>query len=161
MAGLRNGHGILHHECMPFLMNLFKYNDNSKNRYSDNYYRASLIEALGATVTTSIIPQQGYVFFCVVRNRRRLIDLFRSSRTAAITAESLHGDTKAILEEVTRNLNLEKLLPCYKMTVTVACLKVIRILQKNGHLPSNPMLFRAYSAYGQFVGEYSMSCFLM
>lgn len=74
-----------------------------------------------------------------------------SFRTA-ITAESLSVDTKAILEEVTRNLNLEKLLPCYKYTVSVACLKVIRILQKFGHLPSNPHLFRAYAAYGQFIG---------
>lgn len=57
------------------------------------------------------------------------------------------------MEEVTRNLNLEKLLPCYKYTVSVACLKVIRILQKFGHLPSNPHLFRAYAAYGQFIGK--------
>ena len=129
MAGLRNAHGICPPEVLAFLMDLFKYNDNSKNRYSDNYYRAALIEALGATVTPVISVQQG----------------------TAITAESLSIDTKAILEEVTRNLNLEKLLPCYKFTVSVACLKVIRILQKFGHLPSNPHIFRAYAAYGQFI----------
>ena len=129
MAGLRNAHGICPPEVLAFLMDLFKYNDNSKNRYSDNYYRAALIEALGATVTPVISVQQG----------------------TAITAESLSVDTKAILEEVTRNLNLEKLLPCYKHTVSVACLKVIRILQKFGHLPSNPHIFRAYAAYGQFI----------
>lgn len=71
-----------------------------------------------------------------------------------ITAESLSADTKLVLEEITRNLNLEKLLPCYKLTVTVACLKAIRKLQKFGHLPSNPALFRAYAAYGHFVGKY-------
>ncbi|PBC31457.1 Transcription initiation factor TFIID subunit [Apis cerana cerana] len=129
MAGLRNAHGICPPEVLAFLMDLFKYNDNSKNRYSDNYYRAALIEALGATVTPVISVQQG----------------------TAITAESLSVDTRAILEEVTRNLNLEKLLPCYKYTVSVSCLKVIRILQKFGHLPSNPHLFRAYAAYGQFI----------
>ncbi|KAI4499551.1 hypothetical protein M0802_005447 [Mischocyttarus mexicanus] len=129
MAGLRNAHGICPPEVLAFLMDLFKYNDNSKNRYSDNYYRAALIEALGATVTPVISVQQG----------------------TAITAESLSIDTKAILEEVTRNLNLEKLLPCYKYTVSVSCLKVIRILQKFGHLPSNPNLFRSYAAYGQFI----------
>jgi len=48
---------------------------------------------------------------------------------------------------------LEKLLPCYKYTVSVACLKVIRILQKFGHLPSNPHIFRTYAAYGQFIGN--------
>ncbi|XP_012265791.1 transcription initiation factor TFIID subunit 2 isoform X2 [Athalia rosae] len=129
MAGLRNAHGICPPDVLTFLMDLFKYNDNSKNRYSDNYYRAALVDALGATVTPVISVQQG----------------------TAITAESLSIDTKAILEEVTRNLNLEKLLPCYKYTVSVSCLKVIRILQKFGHLPSNPHLFRAYAAYGQFI----------
>lgn len=60
MAGLRNAHGICPPEVLAFLMDLFKYNDNSKNRYSDNYYRAALIEALGATVTPVISIQQGY-----------------------------------------------------------------------------------------------------
>lgn len=81
-----------------------------------------------------------------------IIYIFLFYYRTAITAESLSIDTKAILEEVTRNLNLEKLLPCYKYTVSVACLKVIRILQKFGHLPSNPHIFRAYAAYGQFIG---------
>jgi len=54
------------------------------------------------------------------------------------------------LEEVTRYLNLEKLLPCYRCTVTTACLKAIRKLQKAGHLPPNPGLFRDYAKYGQF-----------
>ncbi|KAL7294026.1 hypothetical protein TKK_0012596 [Trichogramma kaykai] len=129
MAGLRNTHGICPPEVLSFLMDLFKYNDNSKNKYSDNYYRAALIEALGAAVTPVITIQQG----------------------SAITAESLSPDTKLILEEVTRHLNLEKLLPCYKYTVTVACLKVIRIMQKFGHLPSTPYIFREYAAYGQFI----------
>jgi len=59
MAGLRNAHGICPPEILAFLMDLFKYNDSSKNRYSDNYYRAALIEALGATVTPVISVQQG------------------------------------------------------------------------------------------------------
>lgn len=56
-----------------------------------------------------------------------------------------------MLEEVTRLLNLEKHLPSYKNCVTVACLKVIRKLQKCGHLPSTPKLYRSYAAYGQYI----------
>ncbi len=56
-----------------------------------------------------------------------------------------------VLEEVTRCLNLEKLLPCYHHTVTVACLRAIRTLQKNGHLPSDPTLFQTYAQYGHFM----------
>lgn len=131
MAGLRNAHGICPPEVIRFLLDLFKYNDNSKNRYSDNYYRAILVEALGCTVTPVVsVVQQG----------------------APITVESLSADTKSVLEEITRMLNLEKSLPCYKNTITVACLKAIRKLQKFGHLPSSPTLFKSYSAYGQFIG---------
>lgn len=55
------------------------------------------------------------------------------------------------MEEVTRLLNLEKHLPSYKYCVTVSCLKVIRKLQKCGHLPSSPKLYRSYAAYGQYI----------
>lgn len=130
MAGLRNAHGICPPEVIRFLLDLFKYNDNSKNRYSDNYYRAVLVEALGCTVTPVVsVVQQG----------------------APITSESLSADTKLVLEEVTRMLNLEKSLPSYKYTITCACLKAIRKLQKFGHLPSSPTLFKSYAEYGQFV----------
>lgn len=53
-TGLRNQHGICPPEVIRFLLDLFKYNDNSKNHYSDNYYRASLIDALTATITPVI-----------------------------------------------------------------------------------------------------------
>ena len=43
MAKLRNGHGICPPEVLKFLLDLFKYNDNSKNNFSDNYYRSSLV----------------------------------------------------------------------------------------------------------------------
>ncbi|XP_017782255.1 PREDICTED: transcription initiation factor TFIID subunit 2 [Nicrophorus vespilloides] len=128
MAGLRNVHGICPPEVIRFLLDLFKYNDNTKNRYSDNYYRACLVEALGCTVTPVVALQKGNITF-----------------------ESLSTDTKLVLEEITRILNLEKSLPCYKYTVTVACLKAIRKLQKFGHLPSSPTLFKSYAAYGLFI----------
>ncbi|KAH6921855.1 hypothetical protein HPB50_005416 [Hyalomma asiaticum] len=131
MAGLRTIHGICPPEVMKFLFDLFKYNENSKNKFSDNYYRTALIEALGETVTpvVSVLAHAGQ----------------------PITVESLSADTKLILEEITRCLNLEKLLPCYKYTITVGCLKAIRKLQKMGHLPNISALFREYAQYGLFL----------
>ena len=67
-----------------------------------------------------------------------------------ITAENLSEDTKCVLEEITRYLNMEKLLPCYRYVVTTACLKAIRKLQKTGHLPPNPGIFKDYAKPGQF-----------
>lgn len=129
MAGLRNAHGICPPDVLNFLLDLFKYNDNSKNTFSDNYYRANLVTALGETVTPVVSMLQN---------------------DGVITSESLTEDTKKVLEEITRYLNLEKLLPCYRYTVTTACLKAIRKLQKTGHLPPNPGLFKDYARSGQF-----------
>lgn len=56
-----------------------------------------------------------------------------------------------MLEEVTRILNLEKHLPSYKYSVSVSCLKVIRKLQKCGHLPPSSKIYRSYAAYGQYI----------
>lgn len=70
-----------------------------------------------------------------------------------ITAENLSADTKLILDEITRLLNLEKALPCYKYTVSVECLKAIRKLQRYGHLPSRPTLFKFYAQYGHYIGK--------
>lgn len=47
MGFCRNAHGICPPDVIRFLLDLFKYNDNSKNRFSDNYYRAALVRALG------------------------------------------------------------------------------------------------------------------
>ena len=43
MSKLRNSHGICPPEVLTFLLDLFKYNDNSKNTFADNYYRAALV----------------------------------------------------------------------------------------------------------------------
>lgn len=40
----------------------------------------------------------------------------------------------------------------YKFLFTPSsCLKAIRVLQKNGHVPSDPALFKSYAEYGHFV----------
>lgn len=112
-------------------MDLFKYNDNSKNKFSDNYYRAALVEAIVETLTPVVSAV---------------------SRTGInqVSSESLSSETKLILDEITRYLNMEKLLPCYHFTVTVSCLKAFRHLQKMGHLPNNPKFFQHYTQYGLF-----------
>ena len=46
---------------------------------------------------------------------------------------------------------MEKLLPSYRLTVTVSCLKAIRRLQKFGHLPSDASVFKSYAVPGNFA----------
>ncbi|XP_022217579.2 transcription initiation factor TFIID subunit 2 [Drosophila obscura] len=130
MAGLRTSHGICPPEVMRFLFDLFKYNENSRNHYTDAYYRAALVEALGETLTPVVSV---------------------SMHGTQITPDSLSTDAKLVLDEMTRLLNLEKSLPSYKYVVSVSCLKVIRKLQKFGHLPSLPNFYHRYAAYGVFL----------
>ncbi|SPP76981.1 blast:Transcription initiation factor TFIID subunit 2 [Drosophila guanche] len=130
MAGLRTSHGICPPEVMRFLFDLFKYNENSRNHYTDAYYRAALVEALGETLTPVVSV---------------------SMHGTQITPDSLSTDAKLVLDEMTRLLNMEKSLPSYKYVVSVSCLKVIRKLQKFGHLPSLPNFYHRYAAYGVFL----------
>jgi transcription initiation factor TFIID subunit 2 len=132
LAGLRvPPHRICPPEVLKFLLDLFKYNDNSKNSFSDNYYRASLIEALAETVTPVVVP------------------LFNNSMQST-THDQIPSETKLVAEEITRCLNMDSVLPCYKYVVTVACLKAIQQLQRMGHLPSHPALFRSYTSENLF-----------
>ncbi|MCL4132192.1 UNVERIFIED_CONTAM: hypothetical protein GTU68_014761, partial [Idotea baltica] len=129
MAGLRNVHKQCQPEVLAFLLDLFKYSDNSKNQFSDNYYRASLIDALSASISPAMVNHD----------------------PATISPDSLNEDIKKVLAEVTRSLNLEKLLPCYKLTVTSSCLKAIRTLQRNGYLPPKSDVFKSYAIYPFFI----------
>jgi transcription initiation factor TFIID subunit 2 len=87
--------------------------------------------------------------------------LFYSGRQA-VCSETIAGDMKLILEEITRALNLEKLLPCYRFTVTVSCLRALRQLQRLAHLPSDASIFRQYAQYGVFrdVRLASLDCLI-
>ncbi|XP_076462232.1 transcription initiation factor TFIID subunit 2-like [Babylonia areolata] len=143
MAYLRDVHQVCIPEVLRFLLDLFKYNDNSKNKYSDNYYRAALVDAISHTVTpaaTSVSLLTGQV----------------------VSSETLSADMKLILEEIVRALNLEKLLPCYRFTVTVSCLRALRQLQRLAHLPSDAAIFRDYARYGIFrdVRLASLDCLI-
>lgn len=67
-------------------------------QFSDNYYRAELIDALTNSLTPAIS----------INNEVRTVD-------------NLNADVRLILEEITRFLNMEKLLPSYRNTITVRC----------------------------------------
>lgn len=133
LAGLRlPPHRICPPEVLKFLLDLFKHNDNSKNAFSDNYYRAALIGALAETVTPVVVP------------------LFNNTMQPT-TYDQIPSETKLVAEEITRCLNMEKILPCYKQVVTVACLEAIQQLQRMGHLPSHSSIFRSYTSDSLFI----------
>ncbi|XP_074642286.1 transcription initiation factor TFIID subunit 2-like isoform X2 [Tubulanus polymorphus] len=130
MAMLRDTHNICPIEVLTFLLDLLKYTDNVRNKFSDNYYRAALIDALMHTLTPAVAT----------------VSMLGPS------VESLSNEARLVLDEIVRYLNLEKLLPCYRYTVTVSCLQAIRKMQKYGHLPNGDYaLFQSYASYGNFL----------
>lgn len=129
MSYLRDHNNQCPKEVLHFLLDLVKFNDNSKNSYSDNYYRAALIKSLSNTVTEALSV---------------------SLSEQKILSENMSVDMQTIVDEVTRSLNLEKHLPSYRYTVTVSCLHAIRNMQYHGHLPQDSDLFKSYAGPGFF-----------
>ena len=133
MARLRTLHGICPPDIFKFLLDLFKYNDNTKNKFTDNYYKSALVESVVETLTpvvSAVLARTG---------------------VHIISSDALSDEAKLVLDEIVCLFNLEKLLPCYHYTITVSCLKAFRYLQKLGHLPNNPAFFREYTHYGLFI----------
>lgn len=130
IASVRNVHSQCPREVLQFILDLIKYNDNRLNKFTDSHYRSSLIDALANTVTPGV---------SVV-----------TTNSEGKTVVKLTEETQLILKEVTRQLNLEKLLPTYRYVVSVSCLKALRVLQVNGHVPPDPAAFEYYASYGHF-----------
>ncbi|KAF5402510.1 Transcription initiation factor TFIID subunit 2 [Paragonimus heterotremus] len=113
-------------EVLSFLSDLLRHNDNSRNLYSDCYYRADLIRTMKDTLTPTIVVR------------------------GVMSASSLPVEARTVVEEVTHHLNLDTQIPSYRGTVTVACLEAIRKLQRLGFLPVDPTLFYHYASPGLY-----------
>lgn len=68
MASLRSVHNICPPEVLRFLLDLFKYNDNSRNKWADDFYRAALLDALANTITPAVttVTVTGFVFHLAI-----------------------------------------------------------------------------------------------
>jgi transcription initiation factor TFIID subunit 2 len=128
MGSLRNVHNVCPNEIIRFLLDLLRFNENSKNRYSDSYYKAALIDALGSTVT--------YTAY--------------AANTQDIKSANLTHELRLVIEEIVLKLNLEKLVPSHRYVITCACLNAMRNLQILGHVPENINIFKQYTQYHVF-----------
>lgn len=120
MANLRTVHNVCPTEVVRFLLDLIKYNENSKNKFSDTYYRASLIDALANTLSSSV---------AAFNNK----------------SSNLSSELYSVIEEIILRLNLEKILPSYQYTISMSCLRALRRLQKLGHIPDDKSIFKQYA----------------
>jgi transcription initiation factor TFIID subunit 2 len=135
MGSLRNNHNLCPSEIVKFLIDLVKYNENSRNTHSDCCYRAALIDAISSTVSSP------------------------STFSSTPNSSSLSQDSRLIIEEIVLRLNLEKLLPTHRYVITSACLKALSNLQKLGHIPENIDIFKQYTNYKNTYEDVRMVAF--
>lgn len=131
IATMRNVHSQCSNRVITFILDLLKYNDNRFNQFSDAPYVSSLIDALATTIGPAI---------------------HLASSVEESARSSLPHDTHAknILKVVNRRLNMDKILPSYRYCISSSCLKAIRSLQVNGHIPAESQFFKKFAQYGIF-----------
>ncbi|VEL17218.1 unnamed protein product [Protopolystoma xenopodis] len=81
-------------EVLSFLMELAKYNDNSRNSFSDSYYTSELIKAMKDTLTPAIIVR------------------------GSSSVSSLPWEARTVVEEAVRCLNMDTQMPSYKADIS-------------------------------------------
>ncbi len=138
MGNLRTVHNLCPAEVVRFILDLIKYNENSKNRFSDCYYRAALIDGLSNTLSSSVAS----------------LNTFGGSKSSNLSA-----DLHSVIEEIVLRLNLEKILPSYHFLISASCLKALRKLQKLGHIPEDKNIFKQYALNKNTFDELRMIAF--
>ncbi|CAG8627020.1 10182_t:CDS:1, partial [Ambispora leptoticha] len=124
---------VKHHqaEIVEFIMKLLQYNDNTGNEFSDNYYVATLINALG-NAFTSDKPNPN------------------DNKTEYIS-EDISDSLEEALQELERYRYRDMMFPTYRNTTTVAYIDTKHKLMKNLFnelLPEDKNLFLIFSLYG-------------
>ncbi|XGW29419.1 hypothetical protein V3C99_008885 [Haemonchus contortus] len=115
--------GMALQEVQCFIVDYIRYNDNSMNRYSDDHYRASLLNALAACIApVNTLGGGNYI------------------------PDALNWEMNEVVEETTHALNLDTIKPSFRHVVGVAALTVIHHLQRNGHIPSDSKIFWVFAA---------------
>ena len=127
----RNKDRVCPPEVINFLFELIHFNENSKNRFSDAFYRSSLIDALGNTLTNIGLT-----------STTTNIDLLLN--------HSLDTNTKRIFDEILLQLNFDKIIPTYGFSVTCSCLRVLHKLNVISGIPIDINVFYEYATYGIF-----------
>ncbi|CAF3187412.1 unnamed protein product [Rotaria socialis] len=131
IAFQRNKDRVCPPEVINFLFELIHYNENSKNRFSDAFYRSSLIDALGNTLTNVGLTST-------------------TTNVDLLLNHTLDNNTKRIFDEILLQLNFDKIIPSYGFCVTCSCLKVLHKLYIISGIPIDINVFYEYATYGMF-----------
>lgn len=132
---VRNERGRTLPQIKKFLINLLKYNDNSTNRFVDDYYVAGLLTALASAFVPVDAPAfGGYVPANEDPDAREDQALFQHA-----------------CAEVSRLQELDKLVPSFHNLVSLACLDWHASMVLSSQLPLDLQIFLAYTQQGTFT----------
>lgn len=127
IAKLKTRNNIPNMDAFNFILNLHKYNDNSLNRYADDFYRSGIITAMG----NLIYPN---------KDTKELWNV-----------NKMNPDIKRILSEITFAYNMDMMIPSYGRIVTVACIKILYKLMLTEHIPLEPNTFIPLCKEGIYI----------
>ncbi|WFD44718.1 hypothetical protein MPSI1_003388 [Malassezia psittaci] len=135
IARVRDHQGKAHLLVQRFLINLLKYNDNSTNKFVDDFYLASIINALAS---------------CLIPADTGML----SARTPGIHDEYSPQEVdlrEQAITEVERLQELDRLVPSFHNVVTLATLDFHLALVFANLRPVNLPLFLEYTREGNFT----------
>jgi transcription initiation factor TFIID subunit 2 len=138
MAMVRNDSGDCPREIRKFLLTQLQLNDNIRNEYSDNYYVAALIEAIGG----SFLPTS----FAGTPSNPALAD-DNAPQPKTISLQERRNDPlfQEALSEMQRHLFLETQIPSYHNTIAQACLGTLLKWMLCGLIPLSLKPFLLFS----------------
>lgn len=134
ISNVRNERGRTLPQVKKFIINLLRYNDNSKNKFVDDFYTATLVSSLAS----AFVPRKSFWGQYVPPDE----DPDAAEDEALLQAARF---------EVERFQELDKLVPSYHNAVTLACLDFQSNMMLANLLPVDLPMLHAYTRQGNFV----------
>lgn len=120
-----------------FLIDQLRYNDNSTNNFSDSYYLAHIIGALGCSLVSTTPPERGEL-------QGDHIPKIVDDPRAQINKDILDG----AIAEVDRYRDMDRVIPSWRNAITVATIEFKVMLMMANCIPNDPIFFLMYTREG-------------
>ncbi|KAI8597334.1 hypothetical protein EDD21DRAFT_327148, partial [Dissophora ornata] len=145
LANIRDERGYCPVKVRQFLLDLLRFNDNTGNVFSDNFYVSTLISALAH----SFIPSRSKHDLSKMHDKSRHED--DDDEFEAMDEDAGYEVLEQAMREIDRYRTLDSLIPTYHNTVTVSCLQAAMRLMVAGIVPKDLKIFVMHSRFGNFV----------
>ncbi|OZJ04517.1 hypothetical protein BZG36_02242 [Bifiguratus adelaidae] len=132
LSQIRDDRGQCPLPVQRLLLDLLKYNDNTGNVFSDNYYVSTLITAMGNALTA--LPRDQ--------------DVGMDEKYIAQRDEIFN----AACHEIERYRTLDYMIPSFHNTITISCLQTFTKCMLTGRLDKDLGLFLQRARYGNYLG---------